>query len=51
MRDMASWVRQHHRMKFIVYFSGRSGSVWDLASKPRSRATYRTLITIFGTLP
>jgi hypothetical protein len=48
---MAKWVRQHHRMEFISYFSGRSGSIWDLASKPRSRAAYRSLITPLGTLP
>jgi hypothetical protein len=51
VRDMAKWVRQHRRMEFIAYFSGRSGSVWDLASKPLSRAAYRTLITPLGTLP
>jgi hypothetical protein len=51
VRDMAKWVRQHHRMEFIAYFSGRPGSIWDLASKPRSRAAYRTLITPLGTLP
>jgi hypothetical protein len=48
---MAKWVRQHRRMEFIAYFSGRSGSIWDLASKPLSRAAYRALITPLGTLP
>jgi hypothetical protein len=51
VRDMAKWVRQHRRMEFISYFSGRSGSIWDLASKPLSRAAYRTLITPLGTPP
>ena len=51
VRDMAKWVRQHRRMEFIAYFSGRSGSIWDLASKPLARAAYRTLITPLGTLP
>jgi len=41
-------VRQHRRMEFIAYFSGRPGSIWDLASKPLSRAAYRTLITPLG---
>jgi hypothetical protein len=44
-------VRQHHRTEFIAYFSGRPGSIWDLASKPASRAAYRALITPLGTLP
>ena len=48
VRDMAKWVRQHRRTEFIAYFSGRSGSIWDLASKPRSRAAYRALITPLG---
>jgi len=51
VRDMAKWVRQHHRTEFIAYFSGRPGSIWDLASKPASRAAYRGLITPLGTLP
>jgi hypothetical protein len=51
VRDMSKWVRQHRRMEFIAYFSGRPGSIWDLASKPLSRAAYRTLITPLGTLP
>jgi hypothetical protein len=48
VRDMAKWVRTHRRMEFIAYFSGRPGSVWDLASKPASLAAYRALITPLG---
>jgi hypothetical protein len=51
IRDMAKWVRQHRRVEFISYFSGRSGSIWDLAMKPASRSAYRALITPLGTLP
>ena len=51
IRDMAKWVRQHRRVEFISYFSGRSGSVWDLGTKPASRSAYRALITPLGTLP
>jgi hypothetical protein len=51
VRDMAKWVRQHRRVEFIAYNSGRPGSPWDLASKPASRAAYRALITPLGTLP
>jgi hypothetical protein len=48
VRDMATWVRSHKRVEFLAYFSGRPGSVWDLASKPQSRAAYRSLITPLG---
>jgi hypothetical protein len=48
VRDMAKWVRSHKRVEFLAYFSGRPGSVWDLASKPQSRAAYRSLITPLG---
>ena len=51
VRAMAKWVKQHQRVEFIAYFSGRSGSIWDLASKPASRAAYRALITPLATLP
>jgi len=48
VRDMAKWVRAHRRVEFIAYYSGRSGSVFDLASKPQSRAAYRSLISPLG---
>ena len=51
VRRMATWVKRHPRVEFIAYFSGRAGSVWDLASKPASRAAYRSLITPLGALP
>jgi hypothetical protein len=48
VRDMAKWLRSHRRVEFAAYFSGKPGSVWDLASKPASRSAYRTLITPLG---
>jgi hypothetical protein len=48
IRDMAKWLRSHPRVEFAAYFSGKPGSVWDLASKPQSRAAYRALITPLG---
>ncbi|MEX2614436.1 MAG: hypothetical protein WD380_12725 [Gaiellaceae bacterium] len=45
---MAAFVKSHGRIEFLAYFSGRPGSVWDLASKPRSRAAYRRVITPLG---
>lgn len=51
VRSMARFVRQHRRVEFISYFSGRAGSVWDLETKPASRAAYRSLITPLGITP
>jgi len=45
---MAAFVRGHGRIEFLSYFNGDAGSPWDLASKPRSRAAYRRLITPLG---
>ena len=41
---MARFVRTHPRVELIAYFDSKPGSTWDLASKPRSRAAYRSLI-------
>jgi len=48
VRDMATWLKAHKRVEFASYYSGRPGSVWDLASKPASRAAYRAMITPLG---
>ena len=48
VQRMAAFVKGHDRIEFLVYFSGRPGSIWDLASKPRSRAAYRRVITPLG---
>jgi len=48
IRDMAKFVRTHRRTEFIAYYSGRPGSVFDLASKPASRAAYRAVISPLG---
>jgi hypothetical protein len=45
---MATFVRTHPRVEFVAYFTGPPGSPWDLASKPRSRAAYRRLVTPLG---
>jgi beta-mannanase len=48
VEKMAAWVKSHPRMELLAYFSSRPGSLWDLASKPRSRAAYRRTITPLG---
>jgi hypothetical protein len=48
IRDMARFARTHRRLELLVYASGKPGSLFDLASRPRSRATYRSLIRPLG---
>jgi hypothetical protein len=45
---MAAFVKSHRRVELLAYFNSKPGSVWDLASKPRSRAAYRRVITPLG---
>lgn len=45
---MAAFTRTHPRMEFLAYFNSKPGSLWDLGSKPQSRAAYRRLITPLG---
>jgi hypothetical protein len=42
---MAAFLRSHPRVVVANYYSGKPGSVFDLGSKPRSLAAYRSLIT------
>jgi hypothetical protein len=44
VRQMATFLRSHPRTILATYYSGRPGSVFDLASKPRSLAAYRSEI-------
>jgi hypothetical protein len=45
---MASFVKTHPRVELVSYFDSKPGSIWDLASKPRSLAAYRRLIAPLG---
>ena len=45
---MATFVRTHTRVSMIAYFNAKQGSIFDLASKPRSLAVYRREIVPFG---
>ncbi len=45
---MARFVRTHARVELVSYYDSKPGSTWDLASKPRSRAAYRRLVTPLG---
>jgi hypothetical protein len=46
--QMASFVRSHRRVELLSFFNGKTGGLYDLASKPRSRAAYRRLIVPLG---
>ncbi len=48
VQQMAAFAKTHPRMEFLSYFNSKPGSLWDLASKPRSRDAYRKLITPLG---
>ena len=45
---MAKFVHTHRRVELLAYFESAPGSIYDLATKPRSRAAYRALITPLG---
>jgi hypothetical protein len=48
VRRMASFVRNHPRVEAIVYYKSERGTIWDLGSKPKSRAAYKRYIVPLG---
>ena len=48
VRTMANFLRTHKRTELAAYFESSPGSIFDLATKPHSRAAYRALITTLG---
>jgi hypothetical protein len=48
IRRMASFVRNHGRVEFTVFYEAERGSMFDLGNKPRSRAAYRRHMTPLG---
>jgi beta-mannanase len=48
VEKMGAWVRSHSRVELLAWFNSKPGSIFDLASKPRSRAAYRKHITPLG---
>ena len=45
---MGAFVRSHSRVELLAWFNSKAGSIFDLGSKPRSRAAYRKHITPLG---
>jgi hypothetical protein len=48
IRRMGKFVRTHRRTEMLAYFESVPGSIFDLETKPRSRAAYRRVITPLG---
>ena len=46
--QMGAFLKAHPRTVIASYYSGRPGSIFDLASKPRSLAEYRRAIAPLG---
>jgi hypothetical protein len=45
VKKMADFVRSHQRTEMLAYFESVPGSIFDLQTKPQSRAAYRKYIT------
>jgi hypothetical protein len=48
VKMMGQFVRSHPRTEMLAYYDSVPGSVFDLETKPASRAAYRTYITPLG---
>ena len=48
---MAQFVKTHRRVELLSWFDSKPGSIWDLGSKPESRAAYRRFIVPLGRKP
>jgi beta-mannanase len=48
VQQMATFVKAHRRTRMIAYFNAKPGSIFDLASKPRSLAAYKRYIVPLG---
>ncbi len=44
VRRMASFVLGHPRVELLAYYNGARGSTWDIATKPRTLAAYRSAV-------
>ena len=48
VRKMGAFARSHPRLELLAYFESVPGSIFDLATKPLSRAVYRSQIATLG---
>jgi Glycosyl hydrolase family 26 len=48
IKKMAQFVKTHRRVELLAWFDSKPGSIWDLGSKPKSRAAYRRFVVPLG---
>jgi hypothetical protein len=48
VKAMAEFVKTHRRVELVSYFNSKPASIFDLATKPASRAAYRSQIVPLG---
>jgi hypothetical protein len=48
---MAQFVRTHRRVELLSWYDSTAGSIFDLGTKPKSRAAYRRLIVPLARKP
>jgi hypothetical protein len=48
VRYICDFVRTHAGVELAAYYEAKSGSVYDLATKPMSRTAYRSCLTPLG---
>ena len=48
IKTMGTFVRTHKRTEMLAYFESVAGSIFDLQTKPLSKAAYRQYITSLG---
>jgi len=48
IKTMGQFVRTHKRTEMLAYFESVPGSIFDLATKPKSKAAYRAWISSLG---
>lgn len=48
IKTMSDFLKTHARTVMAAYYESAEGSIFDLGSKPRSKAAYRELITPLG---
>jgi hypothetical protein len=51
VRRICAFLKTHARTRLAAYYEARPGSLFDLASKPRSRAEYKRCVTPIGAAP
>jgi hypothetical protein len=48
VRQMAQFARTHSRVRLLIFFDGKPGTVWNLARKPKSLAAYKRYVVPLG---